>query len=219
MHVYIDESGDLGFSPRSTRFFVIAYLNLDYPFETEILMKRLLKRLHQRRKYARGCNELKYSNSKDTVKQIVLGKICQCDLKIGLVVLEKTKVHRKLRRNRTKLYNYIIVDKVLRKILPELNSTDRLNVIIDRSLSRPSRKAFNDYLREKASWLLTVEWGQPNQIVLSNIEVQHRDSQREPCLQATDFLAGACFHKYEHNDDCFFQIIENRVEYFDYLWK
>jgi len=219
MYVYIDESGDLGFSSKSPRFFVVAYLTLDYPFEITKLMKRLLKRLHERKEYARGYNELKYSNSKDIVRQRVLEKICKYNVKVGFVVLEKAKVKPELRKNPAVLYNFVIVDSIMKNILPKLTSNDKLYIIVDRSLSRLSADAFNNYAINKASWLMTVQWRQTEQIKLSNIEVRHENSQKEPCLQAADFLAGACFHKYEHKNDCYYRIIENKVEHFNYLWK
>jgi len=161
MYVYIDESGNLGFSLKSTQFFVVAYLTLEHPFEMGKAMKRQLKRLHKRRKYARGYNELKYSESRDAVKQKVLRKICQCDVKIGFVVLEKAKVVPQLKENPTILYNYLIVDKVMRAVLPSVDSNDKLNIIVDKSLPRSSREAFNIYARNKASWLLTI-WDKEN---------------------------------------------------------
>ena len=217
MYVYIDESGNLGFSLKSTQFFVVAYLTLEHPFEMGKAMKRQLKRLHKRRKYARGYNELKYSKSRDAVKQKVLRKICQCDVKIGFVVLEKAKVVPQLKENPTILYNYLIVDKVMRAVLPSVDSNDKLNIIVDKSLPRSSREAFNIYARNKASWLLTI-WDKEYPIEMSAIEVRHENSQKEPCLQAADFLAGACFCKYERNNDCYYQLFENKVEYFKYLW-
>lgn len=219
MYVYIDESGDLGFSLKSSRYFVVAYLILDYPFEVAKVMKRLLKKLHERKEYARRCNELKYSNSKDTVRRKVLEKICKCNMEIGFVVLEKAKVKPELKKKTTVLYNFVIVDTVMRNILPKLTSNDKLCIIVDKTLSRLSKNVFNMYAINKASWLLSVQWRQREQIRLSNIEVRHENSQREPCLQAVDFLAGACFHKYEHDNDCYFRIIENKVKYFSYLWK
>lgn len=217
MHVYIDESGDLGFSPKSTSFFVVAYLILDYPITIQTTLKRLLKRLHKRRKYARGAHELKFSKSRDYVRRKVLSSVCKSDVEIGFVVLEKAKVKLELRKKRTILYSYVIVDRVMRDILPGLGSTDELNIIVDRSLPRSSREAFNDYTRNKASWLLTI-LDKAHPIELSNIAVRHENSQYDPCLQAADFVAGTGFQKYERNNDCYYQLIEDRIQYFNYLW-
>jgi chorismate mutase len=219
MYVYIDESGDLGFSSKSSRFFVVAYLTLDYPFEISKLMKRLLKRMHERKEYARGYSELKYSNSKDIVRRKVLEKLCEHNIKVGFVVLEKAKVKTELRKNSAMLYNFVIVDSIMKNILPKLMPNDKLHIIVDRSLSRIAADAFNTYAIDKASWLMTVQWRQTEHIKLSNIEVHHENSQKEPCLQAADFLAGACYHKYENNSDCYYKIIENKIEHFTYLWK
>lgn len=218
MDVYIDESGDLGFSSKSTSFFVVAYLILEHHPALEKIMKRLLKLLHNRREYARRCNELKFSKSRNAVKQKVLSRICLCDMKIGFIVLEKKKVRVHLRNSPKILYNYVIVDQVMRNILPSLKPNDKLNITIDKSLSSSSRKAFNSYTINKASWLVTVQKKEYS-IKLPNIEVHHRNSQNEPCLQVADFLAGACFQKYEHNNDFFYKMVEDKVEYFKYLWK
>lgn len=217
MYAYIDESGDLGFSPKSTSFFVVAYLILEHPIDIQITLKRLLKRLHKRRKYARKAHELKFSKSSDYVRRKVLSSICKSDVEIGFIVLEKAKVKLELREKHTILYSFVIVDRVMRDVLPSLKSTDKLNIIVDRSLPRSSREAFNNYARNKASWLLTV-WDEVYPIELSNIEVQHENSQNEPCLQAADFLAGSGFHKWEFNNNSYYDIIKDKVEYLDYLW-
>jgi len=218
MHVYIDESGDLGFSPKSTQFFVVAYLILEHLFEIEKTMKRLLKLLHKRREYARGNSELKCSDSRHTVKQKVLRKICQCNIEIGFVVVEKSKVKPFLKEHRNILYNWIIVDKVMRNVLPSIEATDKLVITLDKSLPPSRRKAFNDYARNKASYLVKVEWGEVYPVRLGNIEIRHANSRKAPCLQATDFLAGACFQKHERNNDCYYRLFENKIKHFDYLW-
>ncbi|MBX5321412.1 MAG: DUF3800 domain-containing protein [Candidatus Bathyarchaeota archaeon] len=219
MYVYIDESGDLGFSSKSSRFFIVAYLILDYPFEAAKIMKRLLKKLHERNEYARGCNELKYSNSRDSVRRTVLEKISKCNVKIGFIVLEKAKVKPELKGKTAVLYNFVIVDTIMKNILPKMTPNDKLHIVVDKSLRRISKEAFNHYAINKASWLMTIQWKQTEQIKLSNIEIHHENSQREHCLQAVDFLAGACFHRYEHNNNCYYRIIKDKVEYFNYLWK
>jgi hypothetical protein len=218
MHVYVDESGDLGFTPKSTQFFVVAYLILEYPFEVEKKMKRLLKKLHKNKKYARGYNELKFAQSSEYVRRQVLQKICQCSLEIGFIVLEKAKVKEDLRKSPTILYNFVIVDRIMKNVLPRLNPTDRLDIVVDKSLPASSIDAFNDYAKSKASWLLNVRWGKSDGITISNIRIRHENSQKEPCLQAADYLAGACFRRYEFGDASYYEMIKRKVRYFDYLW-
>ena len=218
MYVFIDECGDLGFSPKSTSYFVVAYLVLEYPFDIEIIIKRLLKRLHKSRKYARGANELKFSKSSHYVRRKVLGKICKSNVEIGFVILEKKKVKPRLRQKRNVLYNYVIVNTTMPKILPYLERSGRLSIVVDKSLPRSSREAFNGYAKSKATWIWRFRLGASVK-TLRNIEVLHENSQNSSCLQAVDFLAGSCFHKYEFSNNSYYDIIKNKVKHLNYLWR
>jgi hypothetical protein len=75
MQVYIDESGDLGFSSKSTRFFVVSFMITRNHMIIDLALKRILKKLHKRKKYSQRSSELKFSNSNNAVKNIVLKKI------------------------------------------------------------------------------------------------------------------------------------------------
>jgi hypothetical protein len=52
-----------------------------------------------------------------------------------------------------------------------------------------------------------------------NISSEHITSETEPCLQAVDTVAGAYFQKYEHGNDEFVRVIEDKVGAFKYLWR
>ena len=216
-NLYIDESGDLGFSERSSRFFVVAYLIVE-SFGMDKKLKRLLKKLHERKDYARKCNELKFANSKDAVRREVLQTIACSNVEIGFAILQKEKVKPKLREKPATLYNYIVIDNIMRNVLPRLTANDRLYVVVDRSLGKLASDAFNRYALSKASWLLTVEWQNQDPIRMSNIEILHKHSESDPCLQAADFLAGACYHRFEHKNDLYYRIIEGHVKHYNFLW-
>ena len=48
MHVFVDESGDLGFSKAATKYFIVAYIECNAPIKIQTDLKRLLKHLHQK---------------------------------------------------------------------------------------------------------------------------------------------------------------------------
>lgn len=219
LYLYIDESGDLGFSERSSKFFVVAYMIAESPFEMDTKLKRLLKKLHQRKDYARKSNELKFTNSKDSVRREVLRTISLARVEVGFVVVKKEKVSAELRVKPTILYNYTVVHNIMRGVLKNLASADRLHIIIDKSLGKFASDEFNVYARYKASWLLKVEKQRVEPIGIANMEIQHRNSESDPCLQAADFLAGACYYKFERKNDCYYRIIEGQVKYYDFLWN
>ena len=83
MHVFVDESGNLGFSGASTKYFVVAYVECEVPVKLRTELKRLLKRLHQKGKYSKGRNEFKFSRMDDDCRKSVLAKIVECEASLG----------------------------------------------------------------------------------------------------------------------------------------
>jgi hypothetical protein len=168
--VYVDESGDLGFTKKSTKFFVVAYAECVSPQPSQVILRRALKHLHQKKRYASSRNELKFSRMDDYCRRYVLEKIADCEVGLGVVVLEKALVNSNLRKDPPVLYNYLLY---------ELGS------------------AFSQ----------------------NSISSVHVAAEVEPCLQMADAVAGAYFQKYEHKNDDYVSLIENKIAAFKYLWK
>ncbi|RJS89853.1 DUF3800 domain-containing protein [Candidatus Bathyarchaeota archaeon] len=217
MQIFIDESGDLGFTSRSTNYFVVSYIIPESPWLLRKKLKHLLKRLHRQRKYSG--RELHFTNSNDFVRCRVLKKINEISLIIGIVVVEKQKVSLKLRHSLNILYNYLIVHTIMRNVLLWMDESEKLELYIDKSLSKSNREAFNDYVQRKANWVWCHDLEHKTPLSPSQIKVEHKFSQNDYCLQAADYIAGATFQKYEHNNDCFYRIFEGKIKAFDYLWR
>ena len=66
MKIYVDESGDLGFGPRASRYFVLAALVV----RDEQKIRRCFKKIRQRnlKKSFRDLPEFKYNNTKGLIK-------------------------------------------------------------------------------------------------------------------------------------------------------
>ena len=216
MHVFIDESGDLGFSSKASNFFVAAYVVPENPWVIRRRLKRLLGRLHKRRRYSGS--ELKFSNSNNRVRLHVLGKCQEMEWIAGLIILEKRKVKPELREIPNQLYNYLIVNYLMKRVLQWLDPLDRLILCIDRSLSKSNREAFDTYVRDKASWVWNVELERKSPLIKNQITISHDRSQDECCLQLADYVAGAAFQKYERNRDDYFSLLGDKVAAFNYLW-
>jgi len=216
LDVYVDESGDLGFSRKSTAFFVVAYITCDPSISIRIEMKRVLKRLHDKGKYHRAHDELKFSRMNDYCRKYVLERIAQSDSSVGVVILEKRCVHEKLRSDLTVLYNYVVVHNLVSALLPFLEIKPHMQIVFDKSLSKKRIESFNHYIKEKASYLFFEKGNKfPYDCILAN----HVDSKTEPCLQASDSVAGAYFQMCEHNDSSYVDIIKNKISSFRYLWR
>ncbi len=92
-HIFLDESGDLGFKSKSSRYFVVAALCT----ETEKTTTRCIKKVRQglSRKYIRA--ELKFTESSDATRRRVLQCISKRDVSISYIALNKNWVDPRLR--------------------------------------------------------------------------------------------------------------------------
>ena len=215
MDAYVDESGDLGFSEKSTKFFVVAYVISDSTVKLETYMKRVLKKLHTKKKYHYSRNELKFSRMNADCRITVLKSVYRCALDIGVVVVEKNKVRPELRKDLTILYNWLLVHHIMSALVPRLDAKDKIHVVFDKSLPRKRIISFNDYLKNKVSYL---SWTEGYEVQLSQIITNHANSEFEPCLQAADAVAGAYFQRYENENPQYVELIKDKVRSFRYLW-
>jgi hypothetical protein len=75
-------------------------------------------------------------------------------------------------------------------------------VVDKRSHSRIIRSDFDQYVKEKAAFNLTIV---------------HENSEYNKCLQAADFIAGAIYRKYESGDSRFYKLIEEKITVAEHL--
>lgn len=80
VHLYIDESGDLGFKKGCSDYFVISCIKVDDE-ETNKNLQRIPKKIRQRklRKKAMKCPELKFSNSSVLIREQFLSRAAKLD--------------------------------------------------------------------------------------------------------------------------------------------
>lgn len=217
MDIYIDESGDLGFKLGSSKFFIHAYLITNDSEPIRRVMKRFLGRSITKKRYAG--KELKFSNSNDKIRTQVLTKLLNVSWTAGLVVLEKAKVKSNLRGIPDILYNYTILEFLMRDILSFYNNTTQINIYIDRSKGKNRAEAFNTYAQDKASYIWKRVLDKKSRFNSKYLHAEHCFSHSNKCIQGSDFIAGAAFQKYERNNPVFLNIIATRVTKETYLWR
>lgn len=195
-YIFLDESGDLGFSDKSSKYLIITLLISGIKEEPEI--KRIIKKIRQKilKKTLKKSSEIKWNNSNKIIKNNVLSKISEINLEIFTIILDKTKIFPYLKEKKHKLYNYLC-----RLILSECSLNDQvIELIVDRSKGkRALRDDFDDYIRK--------------QIISSDckLKIKHEDSKNNGGLQSLDFISGAIFNKYEYNNPKFYNIIKNKI--------
>jgi len=117
------------------------------------------------------------------------------------VVLDKRTVYGHLRDHKQIIHNYITGFIV--EVLP-LNH-DKLILTVDKSFRRDAINEFNNYVKDKISWI-TLQRG----ITPPILEILHDRSEKHAGLQAADFVAGSLFSKYERGNDFYYKLIETR---------
>jgi len=218
MKVYIDESGDLGFSLRATRYFIVSFLLIDNEWRINVDFRRFLKNLRGRGRYKH--DEFKFSKASNGVRKLILEKLCGYDLDFGFVILRKSKVHEHLRDDLNLLYRYVVIDPIMEMSLPYLGDSERLCVMVDKSI--PRRKLqyeFNSYIELKG-YYYSRKANRQLPLYRDMIETEHVDSHGEPCLQAVDCLAGAEFQRFERRNYDYHNIIEPKIkgDLYRFLW-
>ncbi|MGI0058389.1 MAG: DUF3800 domain-containing protein, partial [Nitrosotalea sp.] len=188
VHVFVDESGDLGFSGKSSPFFTLGYAIMlnDNSKYIENKTRRLRKNMNRSKKIT-GMQEFKFSNDSDVTKMRFLNKIINFDLKIGTIIVSKDSVKSELIKDKALLYNYIavheVIDTIIGQYLKPNSPYNNIYYTIDKS-SSVSEKDFNEYCKEKIEYL-----AKPRKFVGNiNAVIKHLDSKSHSCLQVADYV-------------------------------
>ena len=210
MRVYIDESGDLGFSKKASSYFIIAAL-IAYD---HLAIQRCFARIRRNKlkKRYRELPELKFNNSSVVIKRRILSCIASSDVAIAYSVLRKEQVYPHLRDKHQIIYNFL-TGSIIAHIIQRFPIDGEVRITVDRTLSGIQREAFDQYIIHK-----TFERNISDTLSTIPIVIEHIDSKREPCIQAADFIAGALHHYYREGDDTMYRLIKNRIKIeFDYF--
>jgi hypothetical protein len=199
---FLDESGDLGFTDRASRHFLIAAIVTDNktPLEkciTKVRKQRLPK------KY-RNIPELKFQNSSKEIKRRLLECLATSNIEIAYALLRKQQVYEELRNKQNILYNYLC-GSLISKIFQRHHIQSSTELIVDKSLNGITQEAFNDYI----GWRAVMSHPDPFDVKL--LKIKHIDSRQEKGIQAADFVAGAIARRCEHSDSAFCKIIDTKI--------
>lgn len=200
IYIFIDESGDLGFSERSSRWFVLTIVLTG----NHRLVEKCVKRVHRglKKKYKK-VKELHAYHADGITRKRLLKQLSEIDdLQVHCIILNKKKVYVDLRKQKTYLYNYtanILLDRLYNK--NSFKDDDQVIICIDqRETNKFLKKNFEDYLANS----LLKKGGK-------DFKIKIKPSHSEKCLQAVDFISWAIFRKYEHGDYEYYEMIKSRI--------
>lgn len=196
MVIFLDESGDLGWSfdkPRrqggSSRFMTIAGIEIE-----KNKIKHLCRFVHALHlKYNLGVGievkGLKFSDdlAARILKDIQIFFLEIPSLKVMSITADKQKTPNALRRDKNVFYNYIS-SALLTDILNGHN--DGEVIFDDRTIRRGSRNSLEDCLKSKC-------WGELG--LTASISCRYEDSKKNPGIWVADWLANFIWRHYENN--------------------
>lgn len=194
----MDESGDLGFSKGSSKWFLFTLAITSDKRALERVVKKVWQPLKSRHKHL---GELHAYHANQVTRSRILRKIAEIDdLKVLTVVLNKEKVYVDLQDQKNYLYNYtanILLDRLHQKGV--LNTGD-IELYIDRKDTKKAlTENFVNYLTESMD-----KRGRKMKVTLHT-------STANKSIQAVDFLSWAIFRKYEKNDYQYYELIQDKI--------
>lgn len=199
--IYVDESGDFGFSQKSTKYVIIAASFTCRPKEISIWMKRIRKR--KLNKKLRKSNELKAADAKeDFLNYFYEHANLDLDFSVYAAIVNKTKIPYQLRSEEGLIF-LRSVEQLIDLAKAEFSPT--MYWYFDR---RPVKK---------------IHWGTISQIIKEKlflfstsrkpiIEIHSVDSSRNLNIQFADFIAYAIGRFVNRGDNSWYKIIKPHIK-------
>jgi len=188
---FLDEAGNVGSGPRSSRVLVVAVVLTSSPQRLRREVKKFRSRL---RKKKRQIPELKASHSPPAWNRKRLEQLAKMGIEIVVTVTEKTK--HSYERDPEELYRRLCA----RAVGECLKRSSSLTLRIDKRYTNPTLQA----AQERAIRDAVQRPGR-------TLTIEHVDSSRDSALQQADLIAWAFLQKYEHGDESFAALVQERV--------
>lgn len=207
-YIYIDESGDLGLSERSSKVLVISALITDDPKKLDRVIKNA--RRNKFKKELQKANEIKFNKSNNKVREYLISKLNELNQCRGVscILYKKDIKNEHGKGDKNKMYDYV-AGQLAKEIV--LKWCD-VEVRIDRSKGKQVlRDDFNEYF----------ELNLKQDSNLGKISIHHSYSENFSGLQLVDILSGTLFQKYNNNNTHFFDLIDQSKfpQLLKELWK
>ncbi|MFY9299643.1 MAG: DUF3800 domain-containing protein [Candidatus Nitrosotenuis sp.] len=227
--IYVDESGNAGLTKKDHigdhPYFIVGFAYVSNPYRLKIKMKRLIKRLHQRNKYAPELKEIKfnptnslkrfgYSDDEINAKwkphynfvRLKTSEIISNNVEgVFAGILDKRTVVKQTWTTE-RIGNYLFNQSLFYILLPKLGLSVGPSIIFDKGRLSPDRtKAFNEYMLGTDSYLSNIGVKKYNGNIVNFKDINSLD---EPGIWIADHVAGAFHFSLKHNDNTFYNLLK-----------
>lgn len=202
---FVDESGDMGFKPNSSRYATFAGVVTSSRFAVERIPGRIRKRRLKRN--IRRLAELKFHNSNREVRMAVLRMLAATgDTSVACLVVDKSKLRKRFQEHNEEFYVGSCV-----RLAEEIASLARpgrsLSLVFDlRRGGGIMNSAFESAVLGGVVGTDRSEGKTPPEIRVSKL-----DSLTSGGLQVADYVAGAIQRRFEREDDQYYRVVEPMI--------
>lgn len=200
--VYLDESGDPGLSPSSSKHLVVAGIASAESFRFRRLVRETRRRFGSE---TSRWSELKFNRSSNNLRVHLLKGIAATDSFIVWTGIVKRGSLDKFKSRREELVRSVFAE-VASEVSGRLRSR-RMDLVVDRRTNKEREKKEFDSVLKAAVFAKHAGYFPPM------VRVRHIDSFNSYGLQLADHIAGAVFRMLEFNDDSYIRLITPRIEY------
>jgi len=196
LYIFLDESGDLGWNPGSSRHLVIGTVCTRQPRRVRKLIRRFKEQFNIPLN-----RELKASDAGPKARRWLMARLA-ADMLLccRAIVVYKPNVKSALQERNNLLYNYAA--GLL--LVPHIENLARVNLSVDpREQKVKAPYAFDRYLEMKlyAEGESTVK-----------LLIQRPESDTSNGIQAADYLCNTVFRHFERGEETCFRMIQPRLE-------
>ncbi len=192
VHGFLDEAGDVGNAPASSRCLIVALVLTRNPVWLRKTVTKTRKHLGKKQ---RDIPEFKASKTDPKIVYKLLGLVAETGCEIVIVVADKRDWERPT--DPEDLYRHLCALAVRRC----MERHPRLSLTVDKRYTRASlREAFKETIIGAISSL-------PNVF----LAIENNTSEREKALQVADAVAWGLFQKYERGDESFYRLVQDNV--------
>lgn len=201
LYVFLDEAGNLDFSPQGTRYFLLGAITQERPFRAHAPLDDL------RHQFNESGLDLEYfhaSEDRQAVRDRVFAAVAPhlATMKFDAVVVEKRKTGPALQD----AYAFYprMVGYVLRHILGQYQLTDFAEVVVltDRLPVQKKRESFEKSIKKTLSAMLPAG---------ARYRLLHHDSKSHYGLQVADYLTWAVYRKWTLQDSRSYDLIRSAI--------
>ncbi len=198
MYIYLDESGDLGFSEKSSNYFIITLLLAKEPSGVKKCIKKI--RHKKLKSQMQKLPEIKAYNSNDRIRTLVIKCLMSKNIEVHTIILNKNKIRKILQGEKMNLYNYLAGMLIEECALFKYPS---ITLVVDRRTSKYNViREFDHYIKFKIKSQVSIK---------AKLQIQHKNSSSDGGLQAVDFISWSIFRKYEWKDAKFYDLIKEKI--------